>query len=254
MSNFRDRIKQKREQLASMSDEEKKDFEDKRKLEIYTNSFNMNSAFLNNALNKIIEQTHPAVTPDMLNHEKQYKELFETDNPFTRELKKLGDDKKEVESYLKDRLDFMKVKPKVISSGLFGSEEQEFLRYCNEIIADFLNSFLMKYYQPYQDAMLSPYISKDLELRQQMHEALDICRNERLEMIQDFQQRPEAVEAREIQQKLMCVLSNDSIKNNIINKHLDTNDLKDYLKNNIELDENGNIHIKKEASSLQLTR
>ncbi|WP_215755472.1 hypothetical protein [Acetobacter sp. P5B1] len=254
MSNFISRIKQKREQLSLMSDDEKKAHEDKRKLEIYTNSFNMNSAFLNNSLNKIIEQTHPAITPDMLDHEKQYKELFETDNPFTRELKKLGDDKKEVEAYLKEKLDFMLVKPTVISSGLFGADEERFLRVCNEIMTEFLNSFLIKNYQPYHDAMLSPYISKDLELRQQMHEALDICRNERMEMIQDFQNRPEAVEAREIQQKLMSLMADDSIKNNVISMHLDTNDLKDYLKNNIELDENGNIHIKKEASSLQLTR
>lgn len=257
MSNFRDRIKQKREQLASMSDDEKKDHENNKKLEINTNSFNMNSAFLNNSLNKIIEQIHPAITPDMLDHEKQYKELFETDNPFTRELKKLGDNKKEVEQYLKEKLDFMLIDPSQMNStpitGMF-SNEAEFLRNCNKIIAEFLNSFLINHYQPYHDAMLSPYISKDLELREQMHQALDICRNERMEMIEDFQNRPEAIEARELQQKLMCVMSNDDIKNDIINMHLNTNDLKDYLKNNIDLDDNGNIHIKKEANSLQLTR
>lgn len=155
MSNFRERIKQKREQLASMSDDEKKAYEDKRKLEVNTNSFNMRVVSVNNSLNKILEKTHPAITPEMLDHEKQYKELFETDNPFTRELKKLGNDKKEVEQYLKEKLDFMLVKPKVISSGLFGGEEERFLRACNEIIAEFLNSFLINHYQPYQDAMLS---------------------------------------------------------------------------------------------------
>ncbi|GBR68475.1 hypothetical protein AA0312_0931 [Acetobacter tropicalis NRIC 0312] len=243
-------------------------------------SFNLVADSFLSEMTREINKPHPTIKAKDLDMEKIRHDIFNTVNPATEKLNAFKKQRAELEQSINEqRMERMKkwqemavpgevpVPPELVEA--MKKVSAQILECCRFIADNILHAFglvgSVSPYRPmltddqireleidYEQNELMQVINSDGSLRDNLETAIVMCNERRKNELSEWENRPEALDARDCVRKFKAIMSSDksdSFKKKV--STIDRNQLKDML-DKIDVAPDGNI-IQKQKSSKDMT-